>query len=265
MDPKTGQRDHRATIPTWTATSTIPMNAPDGGGGSGFFAAPGPAGHTPSKSKSNQGKKETLSARWPVIFAEFNKTKGKYVEEIKSYPLGVHPVGNLPFVNAVELIFKVDQPSATKLGLKSYRCKQKVYGMGLWEKELKGGKLTNWNKTMTAGSSSDDPDDLLQATTPPLLAFYDQPGIMDLAKETQLKGPQGKLTSKVAAMIFFQQNFICGIEGSRKLGSEVRWERVSEEVKWHSNQSLKRDFKKSEWTYADGSEIALGHTQGPPK
>ncbi len=208
-------------------------------------------------------------ARRPVVLKEFNNNgQVKYVDAIKGNPMGVHPPGNFPFVNAVELIFTVDEKVATKMGIRQYRCRQRVYTQELWEGSFNNdGKDGGWIKTMSGGGEPDDPDEGLQKTSPPILAFHDAPGFMATVKDAQLKGPGGKLTSKTAVVVFLRQNFIAWIEGARGRGERKTWEPVSDEVKWHSNQSLVfYPFGKNRWaTAAEGSEIELGHTQGKPK
>ncbi len=112
----------------------------------------------------------------------------------------------------------------------------------------------------------DDPDIGLQKTTPPILAFHDAPGFMATANDAQLKGPEGKLTSKTAVAVFLRQNFIAWIEGELGPEKHKRWATVSDEVKWHSNQSVRANFfSKPRWlAVADGSEIKLGHREGQP-
>jgi len=60
------------------------------------------------------------------------------------------------------------------------------------------------------------------------------------------------------------------VDGARGSGKNQRWEPVSDEIKWHSNQKLACNiFSKGirAWSaVAEGSEIELGHTKGqPPK
>jgi len=263
--------------------------SPRGGGGAGAASPPGPIGgsvpdgtaHPQSPAGKNlqspdggvaQGLKPSKSKataaadakKFPVTLVKFNnKDKGAIVTDIKGHPMGPHPPGNFPFVNAVEIVFKVDADLAKKARITEYRCRQNVFSQEMWERELKDGKVTDWAKTANTGKEPDDPDPLLQATTPPDLAYHDAPGFMAVAKSEQFSGPGGKLTSKTAVMVFLRQNFVGWIDGRRK---NKDWEPVSDEVKWHSNQSLVRDilFTQS-WNSTDGTEIELGHTQGIPK
>jgi len=220
-------------------------------------------------SQPTQSTAAAAQTRRPVVFAEFNnKSRGKHVEAIKGgNQMGVHPPGNFAFVNAVELIFNVNEELAKKMGISHYRCRQRVHRQEVWERELKDGKVTSWSRTMLGGAEPDDPDEGLQKTTPPILAFHDAPGFMATANDAQLKGPGGKMTSKTAVFVFMRQNFIAWIEGARGSGKNRTWEVVSDEVKWHSNQSLGRNiFDKGRWVAAaEGSEIELGHTEGQPK
>jgi len=210
----------------------------------------------------------------PVTFLEFNnKGPAKYVEAVKSNQMGVHPAGNLPFVNAVELVFTVDLKLAKKMRLKEYRCRQKVHSQEVWERELKDGKETPWTKTMSDTEGPDDPDTGVQTIVLPIIAYYDQPGFSNIDKKSDLKGPQEKLTSKKAVRVFMRQNFVGWVEGARGSGESKKWEQVSDEVKWHSNQSLLRDiFFTHQWTPIlndktdkDETDIALGHSEGQPK
>lgn len=213
-----------------------------------------------------------------VVFSEFNnKSRGKYVEHAKPLQMGVHPPGNLlPFVNAVELIFKVDEKLAKKMGIKHYRCRQRVDSQEVWEITIKDDRPTPWTLSIStppfvpAESERDDPVPSLQATTPPFLAFYDAPGFMFPEENGQLRGPNEKRTAMTAMALFLRQNFIAWIDGARGSGKNQWWEPVSDEVKWHSNQRLARNiFSKGirAWSaVAEGSEIELGHTKGqPPK
>ncbi len=229
------------------------------------------------------GTSTRVQARRPVVFAEFNnKGKAKFVKAIKGNEMGVHPPHNFAFVNAVELIFKVDEKLAKKMGIRHYRCRQRVHMMEVWEKEFRDHNVTSWSRTMSGGAEPDDPDEGLQKTTPPILAFHDAPGPMARASDVQLPGPGGKMTSKTAVAVFLRQNFIAWIEGARGTGKHKTWQPVSDEVKWHSNQSLVHNFLGAAgavgvpsraqpvpgpwWVAAaEGCEIELGHTQGQPK
>jgi len=255
--------------------------SPRGGGGAGGFRSARPLGTDdpsglphPQSPKARsllheeivdaaQGTYSAPKPDYPVKFSEFNIEKGKYVDAIKSVILGVHPPNNF-LVNAVELIFAVDSSLAKKRHFAHYRCRQNVSSQDLWEKQLKDGKLTPWNKTMTEGESPDDPADGLQAIIPPIIAFHDAPGFMAAPSTAQLKGPQGKETDKLALAVFLRQNFVAWIDGRRS--SKGAWERVSEEVQWHSNQSLLRlpFLNGGNWQTAADTEIKLGHTQGTP-
>ena len=167
-----------------------------------------------------------------------------------------HP-GNF-LVNGVELIFTVDSTQAKTL--KSFRCRQKVAEQGLWEK--KGAKSATWEKTMSSGGESDDPDEGLQKFALPIIAFHDAPGFMAVASSHVFSGPAYKNTNEHALAVFMRQNFIAWIDGQGS--SSSGWTRVSEEVKWHSNQSLIRSSPSAKWIAAPGNKIALGHTFGTP-
>ncbi|MBI4582223.1 MAG: hypothetical protein HY718_21185, partial [Planctomycetes bacterium] len=85
--------------------------------------------------------------------------------------------------------------------------------------------------------------------------------------DAQLEGPNRKKTSKTAVAVFLRQNFIAWIEGAPGSGKHMTWQPVSDEVKWHSTQSIVANLVgKARWVaVAAGSEIELGHTQGKPK
>jgi hypothetical protein len=217
------------------------------------------------------GTSDLAHTRRVVVFTEFNnKGKGKYVEAVKSNPMGVHPRGNFPFVNAVELVFKVDEELAKKMGIRAFRCRQQSYTQEIWEREIQNGQFTPWKKTISGGEGSDDPDPGLQQTTPPILAFHDAPGFYATAKDAQLSGPApNQKTSKTAVAVFLRQNFTAWIDGLRVYGQRGVWEQVSDGVKWHSHQNLVADIlglANVRWiAAAQGCEIELGHTQGQPK
>jgi hypothetical protein len=207
------------------------------------------------------------SKDYPVALSEFNNhDRIKYVEEAAGNYLGVHPKLNFPFVNAVELIFKVDVALAKRMGFTEYRCRQNVDSQEMWERELKNGVLSAWASSIISGKEDDDPAPLAQTFKAEIIAYFDAPGLMGNGKTEQFSGPQEKLTAKRAIRVFLRQNFVGWIEGRKsKHGKSSKWERVSEDVSWHSNQSLARDilFTQS-WVPADGSEIGLGHTHGSP-
>jgi hypothetical protein len=222
-----------------------------------------------------KGRGQTISTKveaHPVTLAEFNnKGLAKHVKAVmdsvtgKGIPMGVHPSGNLPLVNAVELIFEVNLKLAKKMGIKDYRCRQKVQSQELWERELKEGKEAPWRQTASDGEGPDDPAHDLQAIKAPIIAYYDAPGFYGGVKDTQLKGPRQTLTSKAAVQVFLRQNFVGWIDGLIGSRGHQRWERISNEIKWHSNQSLARDILITHsWVKADGTEIELGHTEGQP-
>ena len=93
----------------------------------------------------------TTRTQFPVSFIEFNnKGKGKYVEDIKDHQMGVQPPYNFPFVNTVEIIFKVvDKDLAKKMGIRAYRCKQRVHSEELWERDIKNGDEVNWHSNQS--------------------------------------------------------------------------------------------------------------------
>ncbi len=148
-----GEDSHRTGSSPWISSSgeLAHPDSPRGGGGPGQFTSPGllraegnqshilPHPQSPSgrkvlvediervllaenaspAGKPAQGTSEAAQPGRPVVFDEFNnKGPGKYVEAIKSNQMGVHPPGNFPFVNAVELIFKVDEKLAKKMGVR---------------------------------------------------------------------------------------------------------------------------------------------------
>jgi hypothetical protein len=152
------------------------------------------------------------------------------------------------------------------MGIKGYRCRQRVNSQETWERELKDGKETAWAKTMSDGGAPDDPDPNLQEIGTEVIAYHDAPGFYGVAKDAQLKGPQGKLTSKTAVRVFLRQNFVGWIDGKLRSKKSANWIPVSDEVKWHSNQSLLRDvFITKAWLNTDGAEIELGHKEGKPE
>ena len=239
--------------------------SPRGGGGAGGFAIPKPLGTEGNRSdtlphpwsyggrvllannlertlKKAQGEaKAPSAARFVVTLKEFHNTgKAQYLKEVEGNMMGVHPPHNF-FVNAVEIAFQVDIKLANARGIKEYRCRQKIYEQELWEQELKDGNLTPWKKTMSVGEGPDDPDPLLQTTSPPTIAYFDAPGFMAAASDEQLQGPGGKKTSKMAVAVFMRQNFVGWIEG-RGSKKDNEWKPVSDGVKWHSNQSLVKDI-----------------------
>jgi len=136
--------------------------------------------------------------------------------------------------------------------------------MEMWQKKISNGNLSSWTSVATSGEEPDDPGDLLQAIVPPIIAFYDSPGFMATPKTPELQGPKDVKTDRLALVVFLRQNFTAWIDGRRSFGKP--WERVSDEVKWHSNQSLNRFpyLNRGEWQTAPGTEVALGHTQGRP-
>lgn len=268
-------------------------SSPVGGGGAGAFTIPGSLGVNPylpfdlphPQSAAGQklsahdiaaavtggvagGQVATSNSEDLVEFIEFNtKSKGKYVEAIKSNSMGVHPQGNFPFVNAVEVIFKITNAQRAKnLGFVKFRCRQRAAVQEVWEKELKDGKVTAWNRTMSVDNLADDPDEGLQYIKPPILAFHDAPGFMATTNEATLKGPGNKYTSRTAAAVFLRQNFVAWVDGMRSSRANETWQRVSPEIQWHSNQSIVLNiFGKTRWLASpDGSEIGLGHSLGKP-
>jgi hypothetical protein len=88
---------------------------------------------------------------------------------------------------------------------------------------------------------------------------------MAVPSTAQLKGPKGIETDKLAQAVFLRQNFVAWVDGRRS--SSKTWERVSEEIKWHSHQSLTRlpSANSGNWQTAAGTEIGLGHTHGMPR
>lgn len=270
--------------------------SPKGGGGPGLFSNPGsladhnnlsglPHPQSPSarrvlpgdvvgvllaQKETGSGKKGQVAALpvRPVKLQEFNnKGPAKYVAAIKGNLMGVHPKGNFPWVNAVELIFAIDAKAAGKLGIKEYRAQQKVFTQELWQRELKDGEIAPWTKLIATGEEPDNPDDGLQTIASPVFAYHDAPGFMASTKDLQFKGPAQKMTSEKAVYIFMRQNFIGWVEATKGSGKRKEWQQVSDDVKWHSNQSLARNiFSKTEpWLAGEGSEIELGHTEGQPK
>jgi hypothetical protein len=204
----------------------------------------------------------------PVTFQEFNnKSPAKYVESIKGNLTGVHPKGNWPWVNAVELIFAIDAKSAKKIGIKEYRARQKVYSQELWQRELRDGKVTPWVKLVSTGEEPDDPDPGLQTIKSALVAYHDAPGFMPGPDPALFKGPAGKMTSEKAVFIVLKQNFIGWVEGAAGSSKHRQWQQVSDDVKWHSIQSLARNIFSSTapWLAGEGSEIEPGHNEGQPK
>jgi hypothetical protein len=204
----------------------------------------------------------------PVTFKEFNnKSAAKYVEAIKGSAMGVHPQGNFPWVNAVELIFEIDAKVAKKMKITGYRARQKIAFQEMWQRELKDGKVTAWKKVAADPEGPDDPDPGLVTTTPAIIAYHDAPGFMAGNKDVEFSGPANVKTSKEAVMIFLRQDFVGWIDGSSGARKHTTWKPVSDEVKWHSNQSLVRNIFSQEalWGAGEGSEIELGHTQGEPK
>ncbi len=269
----------------WSGVTAAPT-APRGGAGPGASSLPGvlsapgnapgdlphPQSHAGKKLTPEDLKKKADGAAvhaqdaapvWPVTLKEFNnKGKGKYVEDIKDHPMGSHPVGNFPFVNAVEIIFEVHTKLAQKKGLTEFRCRQRAAYQEMWEMGVQDGKLV-WKRTARTGEEPDDPVVELQLIKPPIIAYHDAPGFMASTKDAQMSGPGGQMTSKQAGGIYLRQNFVGWIDGRTKRSKD--WERVSEEVTWHSNQSLMRSlFGDHEWNSIRGTEIELGHTSGEP-
>jgi len=284
----------------WISSSGVVAHpaSPCGGGGLGNFSIPGPMGCTSipwglPHPQSHSGRRilasdlsETLLAQndkrpvrklqasdagaapsYPVAFKEFNNNSViKYVDAIKGNTMGVHPKGNFPWLNAVEIIFAIDSALAGKMRITEYRARQRIYSAELWQKELKDGKVTPWKLLVTVGEGPDDPDKGLVTTTKSIIAYHDAPGFMGGSKDTQFLGPSEIQTSKFAVYVFMRQNFIGWIEGATGAGKHQTWQQVSDEVKWHSNQSLVRNIFGSDrtWLAGDGCEIKLGHTQGQP-
>jgi len=201
----------------------------------------------------------------PVVgLLEFNnKAPAKQVDAIRSNMMGVHPTGNFPFVNAVEIIFQVNTKLARAQGLVRFQCKQTVCSQELWERVLKNGAITPWTLIVSSGEEPDDPAAGLQKIAPSVVAYHDAPGFMTGVDSETLKGPKGKTTSPRAVAVFLRQNFAGWIEGVSRSGP---WKKVSDELKWHSNQHAVLDVLNTHRWLAlmEGSEIELGHSNGAP-
>jgi len=120
---------------------------------------------------------------------------------------------------------------------------------------------------VATGEEPDDPDPGLQTITRSTVAYHDAPGFTATSTDSQFMGPAEKETSPHAVYLFLRQNFTGWIDGAKGSGKRKQWLQVSDNVQWHSNQSLMRNIFSStaSWSAGDGCEIELGHTEGQPK
>lgn len=200
-----------------------------------------------------------------MTLQEFNLTRSKFVGGAGTRQLGKNPNALLPFTNAVEIIFQVDPQAAAKKKIKNFRCRQQVASEEAWQMRLDVDP-GRWVQITIGGIQPDDPDPLNQAIQPPVVAFFDSPGLIGTATTTQFKTVRGVQSDPNAVRLMLRQNFTAWVEGEVPAGGgKTQWQQVSDVVDWHSNQGLTRSLLGTPtWNSDPNTDIGLGHTSGQP-